>query len=517
MTTTTTSMGSWGHAIKHRIAKVSRSAAVGATLALAALLPGLAHAAPKDFYTGGDLSLLPYLESKGLTYTVAGQPESALKTFKNHGNNVVRARLWVNPSKTDAQVNDLAYTVALGQRVKKAGLSFMLDIHYSDTWADPGHQDKPAAWATLTDEQLKAKVRTYTAEVIATMRRAGAMPDIVQIGNETTDGMLWPTGRISVSGWGPFAELLKAGVRGVKDGRGSEAMPKIMIHIDRGGDWGAVQWYYDNLAAQGVEYDIIGLSYYPYYHGGIENAKTVLTNTATRYDKGVMLAETGYPFEGTWTGDWITHPITPAGQRQFLIDLVSHVRNLPQNHGMGVVFWAPEWIWIPGENSSWGWKTLYDDKGGALPGLAGLGGLLDPSRYYRIVNRLTGLPLQVADVASNDGVIAYKLALGQSSQEQWSFVGNADGYFQIKSRRSDKALDSVGLNASGIYAAQSAITGAESQQWDFVDAGAGYFTIVNRQSGKTLDTASAFVDGSWVWPRAASNSAAQQWTIVPAN
>ena len=498
---------------------VWRSLFASLIMAVAVVWPHAAQAGSTstDFYTGADLSLLPYMESLGQTFTDGGQAEPVLATFKNHGSNIVRVRLWVNPSKADIQVNDLAYTVALSQRIKRAGLSVLLDIHYSDTWADAGQQAKPAAWYSLSDDQLKAQVKSYTADVIATMRKAGAMPDIVQIGNETTDGMLWPTGRISLTGWSGFSTLLKAGIQGVKEGRGHAPMPKIMVHIDRGGDWGAVQWYYDNLATQGVEYDIIGLSYYPYWHGSLDVAKTVLTNTANRYDKHVMVVETGYPFEGTWSGSWITHPITPAGQRQFLIDLVTHVRNLPEGRGMGVVFWAPEWIWVTGQTSSWGWKTLYDDNGGALPGIAALGGLLDPSRSYRIVNHMSGKALQVGDASGSNGAVISQWAFGGGSHQQWSFTGNADGYFTLKALHSGKVLDNVASSADGAYVVQSAPTGSASQQWDFVDVGGGYFKIVNRQSGKVLDNASAYANGGWVSQRTYCNGLEQQWSIVPVN
>jgi arabinogalactan endo-1,4-beta-galactosidase len=480
-----------------------------------------AQATGADFYTGSDLSLLPYMESLGQTFTDGWQAEPVLTTIKNHGSNIVRVRLWVNPSKTDIQVNDLAYTVALGQRVKRAGLALLLDIHYSDTWADAGRQDKPAAWYSLNDEQLKAQVKSYTASVITTMRQAGAMPDIVQIGNETTDGMLWPSGRISVSGWKAYGDLIKAGVRGVREGRGDACMPKIMVHIDRGGDWGAVQWYYDNLTAQQVDYDIIGLSYYPYYHGSLDVAKTVLTNTATRYSKRVMVVETGYPFEGTWSGDWITHPITPAGQRQFLIDLVTHVRNLPQGRGLGVVFWAPEWIWVSGQTSSWGWKTLYDDGGVALPGMAAIGGLLDPSRYYRIVNRLSGKALQVVDDNTSDAAIVQQWDLlagaGTATRvQQWSFTGNADGYFTLKARKGGKILGTTSYT-DGAQVLVGTSAGATSQQWDFVDVGAGYFKIVNRQSGEALDNNGASNNGSWLFQWPSGGGWQQQWSIVPVN
>jgi len=470
-----------------------------------------------DFHTGGDISLLSLMEAQGQVYSAGGQAEDLLATFKNHGCTMMRLRLWVNPSGSDIFVNDLAYTVALAQRIKAAGLAFLLDIHYSDTWADPGAQTQPAAWSGLALAPLATQVQTYTADVITTLRDAGAMPDIVQIGNETTDGMLWKTGQISVNGWGSFATLLKAGIRGVKDGTGTAAAPKVMLHIDRGGDWGATQWFFDNVAAQGIAYDLIGLSFYPQYHGALSGAKTVLTNTATRYDKGVMVVETGYPFEGSWSGPWVTYLVTPAGQRQFLIDLVAHVRTLPNGRGRGVMFWAPEWLPIAGQGSNWGEKTLYADNGAVLPGLAALGGLLDPALSYRIVNRASGMALDVLAASTATGAQVMQSAIGSAASQRWAVTGNSAGFFSLAARHSGLLLDSS-AGGEGAALMQATATSSAAQQWDVVDAGVGSFRIVQHASGLVLDTDASVADGSPVRLHAAVDALPQQqWLLVAAN
>jgi arabinogalactan endo-1,4-beta-galactosidase len=477
---------------------------------------GGGSAPPEVFYTGADVSLLARMEALGQSYRAGGQIEGLLETFRNHGCNMMRLRLWVDPTGTDIYVNDLAYTVTLALRIRAAGHGLLLDIHYADTWADPGHQPTPAAWSSLELIQLIAQVRSYTAQVIATLRDAGAMPDIVQIGNEMTDGMLWPIGRISVNGWSNFSTLLKAGIQGVKDSTGGATAPKIMVHIDRSGDWSTTQWFFDNLVTLGVAYDLIGLSFYPVFHGPLSGAKMVLADVAARYGKSVMVVETGYPFEGTWSGAWATYPISPAGQRQFLIDLVASVRMLPGGLGLGVLFWEPEWLHLDALQSDWAQKTLYDDGGDVLPGLAALGGLLDPSLHYQIVNRLSGMALAIAAASTNSGAAAVQSVPAASTDEQWALAGNSAGWFSLTAHHSGLALDNGGSASAGTAIVQATDSGTLAQQWDLVDAGGGYFRIVNRQSGLVLDAAGSLLEGAVLVQSVEVATPQQHWTLVPA-
>lgn len=174
-------------------------------------------AALPRFLTGGDVSLLTYEEQSGTVYKDNGRPEDALQILKSHGWNCLRLRLWVHPTGQGIFVNDLPYTVALGRRIKRAGFRLFLDLHYADTWADPAHQPKPAAWKDLTFDQLTHQVETYSHDVIAAMRQGGAMPDIVSVGNEVTNGTLWPDGQVErPDGWPHLAALLRAGIAGVR-------------------------------------------------------------------------------------------------------------------------------------------------------------------------------------------------------------------------------------------------------------------------------------------------------------
>lgn len=329
---------------------------------------------PTGYLTGGDISLLTKMEQLGQVYKDRGQARDLLEIFRSKGCNVMRLRLWVQPGGEDIFVNGLAYTITLGRRIKDAGFALLLDFHYSDTWADPGAQTKPTAWQDLAFPDLVRQVEAYSRDVVTAMRQGGASPDIVQIGNEIPDGTLWPDGRISDNpqGFDGLAILLRAGIDGVQAGAGANT-PQIMIHIDRGGDWSGAEKFYDALEAHSVPYDLIGLSFYPFYHGPLERLRETLARTARRYRKPINVVETGYPYAGDWEQAGMTYPVTPDGQRQFLADLIDVVKDVPDGLGHGVLYWAPEWLEINGLGSSWDSRTLFDRDGNALPGLDALG------------------------------------------------------------------------------------------------------------------------------------------------
>jgi arabinogalactan endo-1,4-beta-galactosidase len=267
---------------------------------------------------------------------------------------------------------DLPCAVKLGQRIKASGATFLLDLHYSDTWADPQKQFKPAAWTNLTFAALEKQVEAYTAEVLKTFKEARCLPEIVQVGNEITPGFLWPDGKLGKKGdgWEEFAILLKAGIRGVKKPLSVNDRVKIMIHIDRGGDAAATRWFFDGLAKQQVPYDMIGLSFYPWWHGGMDKLRENLNQAALRFDKEIVVVETAYPWRPHGETKNMSWPMTPRGQEQFLRELVATVRATPNSRGKGVIWWYPESVRVPGLYT---WKggdvALFDAGGGALPAL----------------------------------------------------------------------------------------------------------------------------------------------------
>ena len=334
---------------------------------------------------GADISSLKRIEQAGGVFRANGQSQDAIAIMRGAGASVFRLRLFVNPNDSDVVVNDLAYTTALAVRVKASGAKLLLDIHYSDTWADPGHQATPAAWAALPIDSLLARVRSYTANVIATLKAAGARPDIVQVGNEIDAGMLWPLGQLTGTGdttaeWNRFTSLLNAAIQGVRDSLGPSDTVRIMLHYSQGGNAGATQWFFDHVVSHGVGFDLIGLSYYPWWHGTLGALTANIEAMGPRYGKDIWVVETAYPWRaGGWEGmapsvQAMTWAISPDGQRQFLDDVA---RTVP--HGSGVLWWYPESIQVPGL-FAWGGGSLalFDAGGNALPAMTIFGGADGP-------------------------------------------------------------------------------------------------------------------------------------------
>jgi arabinogalactan endo-1,4-beta-galactosidase len=358
---------------------------LGKAVVLAALTSLLSAAAQptsarSPFLFGGDISMAPKLEEEGVVYKDAGQPKDIFAIFHDRGATCVRLRLFVQPNGRGGVVNDTSYTIALAKRVKAAGLLFSLDFHYSDTWADPSHQQTPAAWRNLSFPQLVEKTRDYTAETLKAFRDAGVTPDVVQIGNEITYGLLWPMGdlrRKDVSEDTSFdhvADLLKADVEGIHLALGANTPTRIMIHIDGADATDTVRWFFDHITNRHVPFDMIGLSYYPFFGNSLDHVKKTFEMAALTYGKPIVIAETAYPFveAPTWNGQRksLTRPLTPAGQKLFLEDLLQLVRATPHGLGGGILYWYPESV--PPKNTlgrMWndGNAAMFDHDGNALP------------------------------------------------------------------------------------------------------------------------------------------------------
>lgn len=353
--------------------------------------------APMRFYLGADISTIPLVENRGGIYMDGDKPGDGLSIFMKHGWNCFRLRIWVDPRQG---INGLPYTVKLARRIKDDGAALMIDFHYSDWWADPQKQNKPAAWTNLDFDALAAQVQSYTSNVIKTLKDAGATPDFVQIGNEITGGMLWPDGQVKVPlskvkvfggdvtvmhppepyddarQWKHLTRLIQAGVAGVRSATGPEDHVQIVIHIDCGGDWPVTRWYFDHLAKAGVDYNIIGQSYYPNWHGTLKNVSDNLRHTIKRYHKDVMIVETAYPSRDVHpsaaAAKNMAWPMTPAGQEAFLTDLIQTVKAAPEDRGIGVFYWHPEATYIPGVTNRWAQpdaNSLFDKTGHPLPAL----------------------------------------------------------------------------------------------------------------------------------------------------
>lgn len=312
-----------------------------------------------EYAVGADLSFLKQAEETGTAFKDSGQVKPGLQLFRDHGYNWIRLRLFHTPTQLP---NNLDYTLALAKEAKKMGYHFLLDYHYSDTWADSGKQYTPKAWESKSHEELLEAVFAYTRDTLIAFREADVMPDMVQIGNEITKGMLWPDGKLPEN-WDNFAQLLKAGIRGVKASAGDKPCPTIMIHIDQGANKKRTQNFFDKLHTYGVEYDVIGQSYYPWWHGSLLDLRENMIFMANTYKKDIIVVEVAYNWRpADYKDKPAPFPETPEGQRRFLDEVNRIVLSTPDNRGKGVFWWEPA-VDLRTVISS---RGMFDNEGNAL-------------------------------------------------------------------------------------------------------------------------------------------------------
>ncbi|MFG2028671.1 arabinogalactan endo-beta-1,4-galactanase [Streptomyces sp. NPDC048825] len=314
---------------------------------------------------GSDVSSLAKSEAKGGVYrTSSGSTGDALAILKSNGQNYARLKVWVNPADG---YNNKARVLAMAKRVKAQGMKLLVDFHYSDTWADPGAQSKPAAWAGHSYSQLKTDVYNHTYDVLNALKAQGTTADMVQVGNEINGGMLWNEG--STDNWGQLAGLLNSGYDAVKAVNSSTT---VALHLAKGGDLAGTRWWFDSARSNGVKFDVIGLSYYGYWHGSLTDFQTTLDDAATRYGKPVYVAETAYPFRlGSedahediinTTGELVAgYPASTAGQTAWFRDIMNIVEAVPDNRGLGVFYWESTWTAVNGN----GWDPTDPSSGNA--------------------------------------------------------------------------------------------------------------------------------------------------------
>lgn len=347
-------------------------------------VPVTTDTAATPFIRGVDASFVPQLEAHNVTLSANGAPQDPLALLAANGINLIRLRVWVDPPSGHNHLNE---TLQMAQRIKQLGLGLLIDFHYSDTWADPDYQSKPAAWAFLSGDSLETAVYEHTRIVINALRDQGTLPDIVQIGNEISNGMLWNEGRVNdgYNEWRQLADLLNAGIAGVQDGAGPENDVPIMLHIHTGGDNNTSRRFFDRIRDAGVPFDVIGLSYYPWWQGTLQDLELNMRDLAQRYEKPVLVVETAYPWTLNWDDNLRNavgeesqllrgYPATAEGQARFLQDLIDTVADVPDNRGLGVVYWGAEYVTGLPAGSSWENMALFDFAGAMLPGLPALGG-----------------------------------------------------------------------------------------------------------------------------------------------
>lgn len=352
-------------------------------LAAALLVGGLTNAVAEQRYVGGDISLLPDYEAAGVQYRDRSGKiiPDLLPWLKEQGMNAMRVRLFVNPEAYTGSDKDpnakqsLDYITPLCKRIKDTGLDLMLDFHYSDTWADPANQWTPKAWENLSDEQLYEKIYEYTKASLQHLVDAGATPDFIQTGNEISYGMLWgkntePESSLKKTfmgnnaNWDRFGKLLRQAIKACH-----EVCPdaKIVIHTERVAQHAVLSYFYDKMNQLDVDYDIIGLSYYPYFHGNMDVLKKALSELEKKFSgKEIMIVETGYPYK--WEVPGTTHdvskdyPYTEAGQDKFVADLVKTLHEYKDVDGL--FWWWLEYNAYGAGLSNWYNAPLFDSTTG---------------------------------------------------------------------------------------------------------------------------------------------------------
>lgn len=366
------------------------------------------------YYKGMDISTLLEVETCGGKFYDKGQEKELLSVLKDYDVNAVRIRLWNNPYSEEgkpygAGTNDFASVVELSRRAKEKGFDILLDYHYSDFWADPGKQFIPKAWQGYTVEELEQAVYTYTKETLLALEKEGLLPSMAQVGNELSNGLLWPYGKVPE--YDNIARFVSAGIRAVRE-VSDAALAKgfisekilIMIHLDNGGNNALYREWFDNYVKRGEDFDIIGLSYYPFWHGTFDMLQNNMNDIALRYGKELIIAEVsmGYTMEdyaeyeklapamrkGMATRkelvEKIEYPMTKEGQKAFMEELFCRIASVPKKKGRGYFYWEPGWIPVPGSGwatedslkyiedkgpcgNEWANQALFDYDGNALP------------------------------------------------------------------------------------------------------------------------------------------------------
>jgi arabinogalactan endo-1,4-beta-galactosidase len=302
---------------------------------------------PKEnaFAKGADVGWLSQMEATGYKfYDADGSQKDCLQLLKDRGMNTIRLRVWVNPSNDKASGHcSKEETVAMAVRAQKMGMRIMIDFHYSDSWADPGKQSKPLEWKNHTFSELLNDVYFHTTDVLQALKNSGVTPEWVQVGNEIPGGMLWPEG--STDNFGQLAQLLNKGYDATKS---VDEKIKVIVHLDEGNNSGKFRWFFDKATANNVKYDVIGLSYYPFwiksdYKDNIVDLSNNLNDMASRYGKEVMIVEVG----GDYTLEQNTHDM--------LVAVIKAVKAVPNNKGLGVIYWEPEGekSWSQYQLSAW--------------------------------------------------------------------------------------------------------------------------------------------------------------------
>lgn len=361
-----------------------------------------------DFIKGMDLSTLAEVEQCGGVFRDHGNAADAMAILQSYGMNYLRLRLWNHPyddqgKSFGAGTCDIDVVTGLAKRAKALGIKWCLDLHYSDFWTDPGKQRVPRAWKGMTAEQLADAVYDFTKDSLQHLKDADVLPSMVAVGNEITNGLLWPLGQ--KPNWDNIVLFLNAGIRAVRE---FDPSISVMLHLDAGGNNEMYRDWFDHyFAHHGADFDYMGLSYYPFWHGTMEDLRANMNDMAHRYHKDMIVAEvsTGFTLEdykdyeklpdekrkGMATkpelAAKVPYEMSPEGQSKFMQDLMELLKGIDEGRGKGFMYWEPAWIPVPGSEwaspeaiaymqekgpggNEWANQALFDYDGNALPALA---------------------------------------------------------------------------------------------------------------------------------------------------
>lgn len=301
-----------------------------------------------DYAFGGDLSFVKQQEDNGRKFMDTDSTvKPCLQILREHGYNWGRIMI-CNEPVSNRLAQDLDYVISAARELKKYGFRFLLDYMMSNGWANPMTQPLPSEWKDLDHQEKVRAVYSYIKETVMALDSAGVIPEIVQIGNEIGNGMLWPDGRIyydqpELSKWKNVADYLNAGIKAVREVSGSNRNVKVMLHVDHGGDIEMTRTFFDKMKEYKVDYDVIGFSFYPWSHGTLVDLRDNLIFAARRYDKEIIVVETGYYWRQSryFSTTKPPFPETPEGQREWLETVNQIVMNVPDGLGKGVFWWEP--------------------------------------------------------------------------------------------------------------------------------------------------------------------------------
>lgn len=335
-----------------------------------------------QFYKGMDLSFQSELEKYDLVYKDEnGKPITLLDYVSENGTNLVRLKLWHTPLNGQNSLSDVK---AYALKIKSRNMDFLLDFHYSDTWADPGSQTPPQAWQNMNFDEIKNAIYNYTKEVLLELKEQNTLPKIIQIGNETDSGFLWNYGKVwneHNDNWPNYAALVKEAIKGTKE---VDPNNNIQIMLHHSSVENAI-YFFNELQPYHLEFDIIGLSYYPQFQTkDLGLVKTKLNTLATTFNKDILMVEMAYPFTLEWNDKSINFigddsqiltefSATPWGQKAYLEWLVNTVKSIPNQKGIGFCYWAPDWVAFVGNGntstngSAWENQCMFDFDHKALP------------------------------------------------------------------------------------------------------------------------------------------------------